>query len=114
MCIAEDPITGGLEPRVDGWRRSGIGVDRSALLRSAEFGSKGKVGEGLWSSTERVDEEAGGNTAKGGINEREGVFMDSSLNWSITTEGCRDTLGAVRARDFGTGLKRGPPFSAKE
>ena len=65
-------------------------------------------------STGRVVEGADANTGKGGTNEREDVFTGSSLAWSITTEACRDTLGAVRARDFGTGLKTGPPFSAKK
>jgi len=42
------------------------------------------------------------------------MVTDSSLDWSIVTEGCRDALGAVRARDLGTGLKRGPPFSGRK
>lgn len=51
---------------------------------------------------------------KGKPNEMVGTFADSSLDWSIATEGCRDVLGAVLALDLGTGLKRGPPFSGRK
>jgi hypothetical protein len=80
----------------------------------------GSGGIESWSSesplspTGGAGEELAVKIDKGKPNEMVGVFTGSSLDWSIATEGCRDALGAVLARDLGTGLKRGPPFSGRK
>jgi hypothetical protein len=68
-------------------------------------------GKSSLSPTGGTAEELAVKIDKGKPNEMVGAFTGSSLDWSIATEGCRDALGAVLARDLGTGLKRGPPFS---